>query len=160
MEKLDLTKILKNCPKGWKFYSTIFGEETYLFHIDDYKGNPCPIVIYGKLGESITYGICRNGNPFADNYGECCLFPSREMRDWSKFTAPWYKKGMDTNSMSNKDDERLRKIAIAFLKDFAEQGYENAVECIDWLEKQGDLSQTKHLVDINDEAPEHRYWEE
>lgn len=43
------------------------------------------------------------------------------------------------NSMSNKDDERLRKTAIAFLKDFAEQGYENAVECIDWLEKQGDV---------------------
>lgn len=41
------------------------------------------------------------------------------------------------NSMSNKDDERLRKTTIAFLKDFAEQGYENAVECIDWLEKQG-----------------------
>ena len=35
----------------------------------------------------------------------------------------------------NKDDERLRKTTIAFLKDFAEQGYENAVECIDWLEK-------------------------
>ena len=41
------------------------------------------------------------------------------------------------NSMSNKDNERLRKTTIAFLKDFAEQGYENAVECIDWLEKQG-----------------------
>ena len=39
------------------------------------------------------------------------------------------------NSMSNKDDERLRKTTIDFLKDFAEQGYENAVECIDWLEK-------------------------
>ena len=37
------------------------------------------------------------------------------------------------NSMSNKDDERLRKTTIAFLKEFAEQGYENAVECIDWL---------------------------
>ena len=40
------------------------------------------------------------------------------------------------NSMSNKDDERLRKTTVAFLKDFAEQGYENAVECIDWLEQQ------------------------
>ena len=40
--------------------------------------------------------------------------------------------------MNNKDDERLRKTTIAFLKDFAEQGYENAVECIDWLEKQGE----------------------
>ena len=46
------------------------------------------------------------------------------------------------NSMSNKDDERLRKTAIAFLKDFAEQGYENAVECIDWLEKQGEQKPT------------------
>ena len=45
--------------------------------------------------------------------------------------------------MSNKDDERLRKTAIAFLKDFAEQGYENAVECIDWLEKQGKNSADK-----------------
>ena len=39
-------------------------------------------------------------------------------------------------SMSNKDDERLRKNTISFLKEFAELGYENAVECIDWLEKQ------------------------
>lgn len=42
------------------------------------------------------------------------------------------------NSMNNKDDERLRKTTIAFLKDFADKGYENAVECIDWLEKQGE----------------------
>jgi hypothetical protein len=41
------------------------------------------------------------------------------------------------NSMNNKDDERLRKTTISFLKDFADKGYENAVECIDWLEKQG-----------------------
>ena len=40
-------------------------------------------------------------------------------------------------SMSNKDDERLRKTTIAFLTDFVEKGYENVVECIDWLEKQG-----------------------
>ena len=40
--------------------------------------------------------------------------------------------------MSNKDDERLRKTTIDFLKEFADKGYENAVECIDWLEKQGE----------------------
>ena len=38
----------------------------------------------------------------------------------------------------NKDDERLRNTTIAFLKDFADKGYENAVECIDWLEKRGE----------------------
>ena len=41
-------------------------------------------------------------------------------------------------NMSNKDDERLRKNTISFLKEFADLGYENAVECIDWLEKQGE----------------------
>lgn len=25
-EKIDLTKILKDCPKGWKFYSSVYGE--------------------------------------------------------------------------------------------------------------------------------------
>lgn len=40
--------------------------------------------------------------------------------------------------MGSKDDERLKKTTIAFLKDFADKGYENAVECIDWLEKQGE----------------------
>lgn len=34
----------------------------------------------------------------------------------------------------NNKDERLRKTTIAFLKEYAEQGYENAVECIAWLE--------------------------
>lgn len=32
-----------------------------------------------------------------------------------------------------KDEERLINTSISFLKDFADKGYENAVECIDWL---------------------------
>lgn len=36
------------------------------------------------------------------------------------------------------NDERLRKTTISFLKDFADKGYENAVECIEWLEKQSE----------------------
>ena len=51
-------------------------------------------------------------------------------------------------SMSNKDDERLRKNTIAFLKDFAELGYENAVECIDWLEKQGEDKKEINNFDV------------
>ena len=33
------------------------------------------------------------------------------------------------------NEERLRKTTIEFLKEFADKGYENAVECINWLEK-------------------------
>lgn len=89
---MDLRKILKYCPEGWKFYSTIFGDETCVSNIDQYEGNPCPITIYhSKLGKSASYKIARNGHPFAEGCGECCLFPSKEMRDWSKFSAYWYK---------------------------------------------------------------------
>lgn len=33
----------------------------------------------------------------------------------------------------SEDEERLINTSISFLKDFANKGYENAVECIDWL---------------------------
>lgn len=39
----------------------------------------------------------------------------------------------DQNSAWSEDDERLRKTSIAFLQEFAAKGYENAVECMDWL---------------------------
>lgn len=40
--------------------------------------------------------------------------------------------------LAESKDERIRKTTVAFLKDLAKHGYENAVECIDWLEKQGE----------------------
>jgi len=33
----------------------------------------------------------------------------------------------------SEDEERLINTSVSFLKDFADKGYENAVECIDWL---------------------------
>lgn len=33
----------------------------------------------------------------------------------------------------SEDEVRLINTSISFLKDFADKGYENAVECIDWL---------------------------
>lgn len=50
-ENIDLVKILKDCPKGTKFYSYIFGEETYFQGVSLYQGNPMSISIYGKYGE-------------------------------------------------------------------------------------------------------------
>jgi len=53
--------------------------------------------------------------------------------------------------LKESEDERLRKTTIAFLKEYAEKGYENAVECIDWLEKQGKGGQS---IVWNDEDEE------
>ena len=38
-----LTKILKDCPIGWEFYSSIYGNVTFL-RID--KKSDCPIVLF------------------------------------------------------------------------------------------------------------------
>ncbi len=45
----------------------------------------------------------------------------------------------------SQDDERLRKTTISFLKDFADKGYENAIECMNWLEKKGE----QNLIEIH-----------
>ena len=169
MNEIDLRKILKDCPKDWKFYSTIFGEETYVLNVNDYEGNPCPITIYyGKIGESVKRQISRYGHPFADGCGECCLFPSREMRDWSKFEAPWYKKErFDHNTLQPFD-----KVLVRYNKRYIwkcdlfshmeECGSPYMFHCISgrWCECIPYNEDTKHLVGTNDEAPEYyRYWE-
>ena len=87
-ENLNLVEILKDCPKGTKLYSTIFGEvklHEVRYGIDIYT-----ICIENKAGGQ--YWLTSDGR-YADRFdGECTLFPSREQRDWSKFTNPWYKK--------------------------------------------------------------------
>jgi hypothetical protein len=49
--------------------------------------------------------------------------------------------------LKENEDERLKKTTIAFLKDFADKGYENAIECIAWLEKQGEKPQGKTALE-------------
>ena len=66
---IDLAKILENCPEGTKFYSYIFGEETYFQGVSLRKGEPRPIFIYGKYGKGQSFCLSRKGHPYADNYG-------------------------------------------------------------------------------------------
>ena len=89
-ENIDLTKILKNCPKGWEFYSSVLGEVEFVEICDDEKGENPIWVNVGKL--AYTTGFTKEGF-YLKGKGECTLFPSKDQRDWSKFTAPWYKKG-------------------------------------------------------------------
>ena len=88
-ENIDLTKILKNCPKGWEFYSSVLGEVEFEEICDDEKGENPIWVKVGKL--AYTTGFTKEGF-YLKGKGECTLFPSKNQRDWSKFTAPWYKK--------------------------------------------------------------------
>ena len=86
-KNIDLTKILKNCPNGTELYSLVHGE------VEFQKSNfsfTYPILV--RLENGIVESFTSNGKLFENYNGECILFPSRDQRDWSKFTAPWYKK--------------------------------------------------------------------
>ena len=86
-ENINLTKILKNCPAGTKLYSPIYGE----IYFEEIRSNDrYPISTITKSNYTATF--TKEGFHYADEEGECVLFPSKEQRDWNKFTAPWYKK--------------------------------------------------------------------
>ena len=87
-ENLDLTKILEECPEGTKLYSSIFGEVVFI--CIDRESPSYPILIKVSF-EPKWRNLTKQGKLYAA-VGECTLFPSKEQRDWSKFTAPWYKK--------------------------------------------------------------------
>lgn len=80
--KINITTILKDKPKGTKLYSTVHGECTFETITDEiFKIHFCT----SKFGLTQT-GECvliKFGNMF--DGGECVVFPSKEMRDWSKF---------------------------------------------------------------------------
>ena len=88
-ENIDLTKILKDCPRGWKLYSSIHGEVQFKY-IDD---GDFPIII--ERSDWSEMDFTKDGKFYLKFDGECILFPSKDQRDWSKFTAPWYNKPIE-----------------------------------------------------------------
>ena len=164
-ENIDLTKILENCPKGTKFYSTIFGEVEFLGFCND-KGYAVTI----KRDFSIA-NITKDGRYISYFNGECTLFPSKDQRDWSKFKAPWYKKEKFDPRTLNVFDKVLVKISNesynTWFADFvAEPSHvKNETPLILGVKEANMVipynDDTKHLVGTTDEAPEYyRYWED
>ena len=88
-ENLNLVEILKDCPTGTKLYSPLFGD-VELVWVSQFEHIKLSIGI--KASNNATCRFTKDGRVFPDFNGECMLFPSKEQRDWSEFTAPWYKK--------------------------------------------------------------------
>lgn len=170
-ENIDLTKILKDCPKGFKLYSLLHGEVSFR-GIDETSDYPITYdyPIMGCMGESTSaFYLTRNGS-YSSNYnGDCILFPSKEQRDWSKFTAPWYKKEkFDPKTLKPFD----RVLARDYLHGKWTCGFFSHIVVFDDTCKYnvGEIlytmcipynDDTKHLVGTTEEAPEYyRYWEE
>lgn len=164
-ENIDLIKILKDCPKGFKLYSPISGYVTFVYiSSNNFKH---PIIVKDKKEREFTFS--KDGKYFADYDGECCLFPSKEQRDWSKFTVPWIKKErfnpktlkpFDRIIVRNEYDEwkctlfsHINNEPITrFICATCESFY---IYCIPYN------NETKHLLGTKEEAPEfYRYWED
>lgn len=85
MEKknnIDIAEILKDCPEGMKLYSPLFGEVTLG------KSGSDNISVFSKNDDgNIIFNTFAENGLFYSGYSQsqCLLFPSSEMRDWTKF---------------------------------------------------------------------------
>lgn len=81
-KKINLVELLKDCPKGTKFYSRAIGAVTFnciksdRICVKNYKGIE---TAYTKRGKFY----------YAEEDAEIDLFPSKDQRDWSKWHRPF-----------------------------------------------------------------------
>lgn len=164
-ENLNLVEILKDCPRGTKLYSTVYGDvEFYKIDLD----SDSTLKIYVKIWAGVIVRFDDSGKLELSCRGECTLFPSRDQRDWSKFnpkkpkfdpkTLQPYMKVLvrDTNESlwrcafySHKREDEDNPYKYVATSSFG------SVCCIPYNED------TKHLVGTTEEAPEfYRYWDD
>ena len=162
-ENIDLTKILKDCPKGWKFWSKTFGEVTFcqIYTI----GYRAKYPIQTEDCSSCIRTFAKDGKMSEQHQGECILVPSKDQQDWSKFSAPWYKKEkFDPKTLKSFDKVICRNGLNVWHCDLFSSFMEtwacpyvcisgSYTYCIPYNDD------TKHLVGTNDDAPEYyEYW--
>ena len=176
-ENINLTKILKDCPKGWKFYSSVYGEvkfETIEFQRLRYRYNSymptCNHQIVEEDPRPIKFTVqdiehcVSSAGEHIKGKGECTFFPSKDQRDWSKFTAPWYKKDkFDPKTLKPFDrvlvrDRDIEHWICNLFSHIINDEYLCIGSCYKFCIPYND--DTKHLVGTTEEAPEYyRYWE-
>ena len=149
-ENINLCEILKDCPKGTKLWSPVWGDITFET-IDAFDG-----LVY-VLKHKGVHIILNNGKFDAD--GECIIFPSKDQRDWSKFKAPIKRFNPEEFKPFDKVLLRIDERDI-WQPDFF--GYKDGdcitcvtygnVRCIPYNEE------TKHLAGKRDDCPEYYKW--
>ena len=162
-EKLNLVEILKDCPKGTKLYSPIFGDVEFVCVLQN-EGVEYPIQT--KISDDVLDSFTKDGRMFAGYSGECVLFPSKDQRDWSKFKVnkdkfdPKTLQAFDKVLVRDSDSENwMIQLFSHIIEDEAGYPYlciNNPYKyCIPYNEE------TKHLIGTTKEAPEYyRYWED
>lgn len=158
-KNLNLVEILKGCPEGTKFYSSVFGEVEL---VEIKKGYLQPIGLR-CLGGDRMY-IVADGRLFPSYDGECTLFPAKDQRDWSKFERFWDKpkvEKFDVNTLKPFDRILVRfsgnlnwQIGLFGYK-YEKLIYSNGTvyyQCVPYNEE------TKHLIGTSNDCPEYYKW--
>ena len=164
-ENLNLVEILKDCKKGTKLYSTLYGD-VELLSVQQNDDVDYPIEI--KLINNSKDYLTKDGKFLAEYNGECMLFPSREQRDWSKFKVK--KPKFDPKTLNPFDKVLVRtgtKRFHVWLPDFISlppNDVDKTALCMttdDVVMAIPYNDETKHLLGTSEEAPEfYRYWED
>ena len=149
-ENINLCQILKDCPKGTKLWSPIWGDITFET-IDAFDG-----LVYVLKNKGVHI-ILDNGKFDAD--GECIIFPSKDQRDWSKFKAPIKRFNPEEFKPFDKVLLRIDERDI-WQPDFFGYKDGNCITCVTY----GNVrcipynEETKHLAGKRDDCPEYYKW--
>lgn len=163
-ENLDLVEILRDCPKGTKLYSPIYGDVELIKVRQHSNNSDYPIEI--RLSNNSADDLTMDGRLYEEFDGECVLFPSKEQRDWSKFKPRKPKFDPKTLQPFDKVLTRNNKLwgwAVQLFSHIIEGELHYPYYCINNSYKYciPYNDDTKHLVDTTEEAPEfYRYWED
>ena len=162
-ENLNLVEILKDCPRGTKLYSTVFGDvEFYKIDLD----SDSTLKIYVKIWAGVIVRFDDSGKLELSCRGECTLFPSRTQRNWAEFKPK--KPKFDPKTLNTfdrvlvRDDSSVCWVAQLFSHIIEDEAHFPYV-CINNLYKYciPYNDDTKHLVGTKEEALEYyRYWED
>ena len=163
--KLNLCEILKDCPQGETFWSPML-DGVKFSDIDDER----QMIIVETVEGHFTWEINHDGTISIDEVTspEVMLYPSKDQRDWSKFTAPWLKKErFDPKTLKPFDrvlgrNHSCHKWTCDLFSDIIDSN-ECMYHCINSYYRYciPYNDETKHLVGTEDEAPEYyRYWED
>ena len=149
-ENINLCQILKDCPKGTKLWSPVWGDITFET-INAFDG-----LVY-VLKHKGVHIILNNGKFDAD--GECIIFPSKDQRDWSKFKAPIKRFNPEEFKPFDKVLLRIDEKDI-WQPDFFGYKDGNCITCVTY----GNVrcipynEETKHLAGKRDDCPEYYKW--
>ncbi len=167
-ENIDLTKILEGCPVGTEFYHAGWDKVVKFMGIDLSSRHPIQLETYPNSYHNIAIFYVSKKGTYYDS--ECCLFPSKEQRDWSKFERFWDKPKAEEPMVEMFDENTLKPFDKVLVRNFIFDCWNavtfshinfkrQAVCCgISWEQCVPYNEKTKYLVNTNEDCPEYYKW--